>query len=1369
MFSNSVRIFLPSAYSIRTSYGTSRIGNRDVVGHGCNGMNVYKDDAHFPFPAIRFQENTPYIAGLRLKEKGDWKMLTCEEKKCLYRASFCQTFAEFQSYTGQWKFILGGIFFATSFAFWWQMFYYAFVTDERPASLSEESRKLQLRRMIEIRVNPIDGLSSLWNYDENEWKFIIPDMVRINTVLVQNTRNAYGWSRIGNRDVVGHGHNGMAVYKDDSHFPFPAIRFRESDTTICGLREKEQGDWRMLSCEEKKCLYRASFCQTFAEFQAFTGQWKLILGGVLFTTSFGFWAMMFHHFFVNEPLPESLSEERRAAGLRQMLETRTNPIDGISSKWDYDKDTWKLFRILKVHMFGTKFVVFAAFYIIEESKSLVTLPDVDDNPIIQAEYEIRATFNNLFHNLGLRNVKEKPRLNQFALVYNYFISRTLQDYNTLKEIAKLTRVDKTQLLNVGIIDLLNEILDEENVAKLQSLMGDNFKTLDYDIEENVQRIKNTYNVEHGEDMELNNDILKILQQEDSLDLNVTTESPNSNTISDDHILDDLPTWNETEALADGRRIYQGKRTKIKDFPFMASVQIFGKFQCGGSIIKADLVLTAASCLQLAWNNRFYRENPLFLSVRVGSTYFETGGENIDVMEVYFHPGYNPKNLNHNVAVMRLVRQIHFKKKVVKKIRLDTRDNRLPVNVGRVQIVGWGAKTSANVIHSAFENKLHFANLDIYGLEDCQDVYSKEYVTHHNFCAGAISVGSGACNRDVGDPGIIGGILTGIVSFGAPVCGTPDAPTVFTKIGFYYDWIEEIMEQHVPVIKYRTTELPPTYVYDPPRGDHLKKLALTNSKLKYVLPPATPTLLDINVIELKDRIQIEDIEPLLKSEEVQDTIHIKHKKHKQLRDDITTKPDEKQLEAKDQELFKDFLKTMFASDEAEKYTDKLTKDLEQNSELQTLMLRLLKNGASKQAAKQEPTEPNVPDPKFTAIIVDETTRKPQSNENESFESSVEIKNVRTTKNIPFDIIDNSNGEDDVANRVEDSEAEEDKLTPATKQTKKQTDGPDSAMIKYLATWSTTAHSMIDKKSKKTTSVTDLTVNNKYSSTTSAKPDLEMAEFLAPSEEVLDLAIAEFLSTTSVRPDLEMSELLRTTSEMPDLQMAVLLASSSELPDSEIHEPTKTTFVQRDLARNEGLHTTSVVEDLVIEASSTSSEEDEKKKAPLVELKQVLDKNEKQEVVKIKKQQIDTEKQETETEKREVITEKQEVANEKQEVKTELHEIKPEKQEQNKTEKMERVTIKQEQEVKIEKQEEVETNKNPVKNELQNNVPSEKKMRSDNVREFSGPVFDSSEFISKSRLAELAKVMDNDFLMEILNEEFVKDINVKPLKRKPKRQF
>ncbi|XP_004926951.1 cytochrome c oxidase subunit 4 isoform 1, mitochondrial [Bombyx mori] len=164
---------------------------------------------------------------------------------------------------------------------------------------------------------------------------------RLFKLSLNLVRSVHNRCRIGNRDWVGYGVNGMANYKDEAQFPFPAVRFKENTKDIWALREKEKGDWKLLCCEEKKALYRASFCQTFAEFQHYTGEWKLILGYLLIALSFPFWAMIFNHYYVYEPLPESLSKESQKAQLRRMLELRVNPIDGLSSKWDYDNDRWK--------------------------------------------------------------------------------------------------------------------------------------------------------------------------------------------------------------------------------------------------------------------------------------------------------------------------------------------------------------------------------------------------------------------------------------------------------------------------------------------------------------------------------------------------------------------------------------------------------------------------------------------------------------------------------------------------------------------------------------------------------------------------------------------------------------------------------------------------------------------------------------------------------------------------------------------------------------------------------------------------------------------------------------------------------------------
>lgn len=62
-------------------HGRALIGKREVVGYGTNGSYTYWDCHDAPYPAIKFREETPEIAKIREKEKGDWKNLSIEEKR----------------------------------------------------------------------------------------------------------------------------------------------------------------------------------------------------------------------------------------------------------------------------------------------------------------------------------------------------------------------------------------------------------------------------------------------------------------------------------------------------------------------------------------------------------------------------------------------------------------------------------------------------------------------------------------------------------------------------------------------------------------------------------------------------------------------------------------------------------------------------------------------------------------------------------------------------------------------------------------------------------------------------------------------------------------------------------------------------------------------------------------------------------------------------------------------------------------------------------------------------------------------------------------------------------------------------------------
>ncbi|XP_045524663.1 uncharacterized protein LOC123714462 isoform X1 [Pieris brassicae] len=423
---------------------------------------------------------------------------------------------------------------------------------------------------------------------------------------------------------------------------------------------------------------------------------------------------------------------------------------------------------------------------------LEEIPSRDD--ILKTEVIVQKTINGLFSTLKLKRIQQRPNILEYTTLHKYFASLSMQDDYNLQKILQLTKINKEHKFYNGtdFIAVINEIINEDIVNRINV---DDMSVISY-IERFISRLKKLREMYAPKTIYVNINFKVLEHLRNTVNKSFDFKSKNNLITSDNEF------WEPS-----GRRIYRGQRTKIKYFPFMASVHIFNNFHCAGSIIKSDLIITASSCLQLAWNNRLFRENPAFLSVRVGSSFYSGGGEVIPVLEIYFHPGYDPKSLRNNICILRLVRRLNFQKrnKRVKRINIDTNPWNLPMNTPGVTILGWGAKGSSGIIYDPWKNILSYSILDIYPLADCRDVYSRRYVTRKHFCAGFLSKGGGACNRDVGAPGVVDGKLMGVVSFGSPTCGTPDAPTVFTKLGYYTDWIEDVMEKPVPVSLKRTTK------------------------------------------------------------------------------------------------------------------------------------------------------------------------------------------------------------------------------------------------------------------------------------------------------------------------------------------------------------------------------------------------------------------------------------------------------------------------------------------------------------------------------------------------------------------------------------
>ncbi|XP_053177983.1 mast cell protease 1A-like [Scomber japonicus] len=229
--------------------------------------------------------------------------------------------------------------------------------------------------------------------------------------------------------------------------------------------------------------------------------------------------------------------------------------------------------------------------------------------------------------------------------------------------------------------------------------------------------------------------------------------------------------------ADGSRIVGGRDAPPHSRPYMASLQFRGNHNCGGVLVRADFVLTAAHC---------EISRPYTVVVGVDSlTGNESTKQEFTAVRSIPHPNYD----GHENDIMLL--------KLNRKANLTAAVQLIPLMRGRLTrtspciTAGWGDIGDNNTLPSTLQE----VNVTIISRRSCRTRWGMVPITGSMICGTGSGVFQGFCSGDSGGPLVCNGETAGVVSFSGRRCGDPRTPDVYTRISSFREWITTVLNNN----------------------------------------------------------------------------------------------------------------------------------------------------------------------------------------------------------------------------------------------------------------------------------------------------------------------------------------------------------------------------------------------------------------------------------------------------------------------------------------------------------------------------------------------------------------------------------------------
>jgi len=233
------------------------------------------------------------------------------------------------------------------------------------------------------------------------------------------------------------------------------------------------------------------------------------------------------------------------------------------------------------------------------------------------------------------------------------------------------------------------------------------------------------------------------------------------------------------------KIVGGQAAQHGEYPWQVSLQrsSWGSSShfCGGTIIDATHVITAAHCIEGV--------SASSLTVIAGDHRLRSNDgteQSVKVSRIIGHEQYNSNTLVNDIAILKLSSSLNLNSAHIGTACLPTANKQ--AFSGYCTVTGWGTLREGGSVSDVLQE----VSVPLITDAKCRQQYGTSTIKDHMLCAGHDQGGKDACQGDSGGPLVCvengRSYLAGVVSWGNG-CARPNYAGIYTEVSHFLDWIQ----------------------------------------------------------------------------------------------------------------------------------------------------------------------------------------------------------------------------------------------------------------------------------------------------------------------------------------------------------------------------------------------------------------------------------------------------------------------------------------------------------------------------------------------------------------------------------------------------